>query len=144
MSDERTEVLIETLTDQRDELVTERNELDERIEQMTVAISALKGDRKWSRTRGKTAGIAVRAAAASFTEPVSTQTLLDHDDLVHYSRQTLRSALSELHRTGQMTAVERTPHGYIWAPLGRNGAILNDPPPEDDFTLPRTKRARGR
>jgi hypothetical protein len=123
MSDqqERNEAMIEIMTDQLGDLIAERDELDEQIDRLRVAISALKGDRKWSQTRGKTAGIAVRAAAASFTEPVSTQTLLDHSDLVNYSRQTLRSALAELHRTGQMTAVERTPHGYIWAPLGRNG-----------------------
>lgn len=94
-----------------------RTEAEEQIARYETAIAALKGATvSWGHKRSSTAGRAILAALASFKAPISTQTLLDHPELSHYSRQTLRGALSELNRTGQVHAVERTPHGFIWSP----------------------------
>lgn len=99
-----------------------RDALDREIARFESAISALNGDPRVRRQRRKgaqdapTRRIALLAALASFKAPVSTETLLDHPDLVHYSRNTLRRTLSELRDDGHATAIERTPKGFIWAP----------------------------
>jgi hypothetical protein len=67
--------------------------------------------------RSVTAGRAIVAALATFRAPVRTEDLLDHEALVHYSRHTLRGAVSELRKAGEITGT-RGPKGYIWDPPG--------------------------
>jgi hypothetical protein len=93
-----------------------RERLDIQIARYEVALQALTGDTLPVLRQTSTAGVAIKAALASFTEPVHTSALLDHPDLVHYSRNTLRTALNELRRSGQVRAAARTPKGFIWEP----------------------------
>lgn len=99
------------------ELRAQRKVIDERIARCEAAVSALNGDfHRLGGRRSATAGHAILAALSTFKGPVRTEDLLDQEGLGHYSRSTLRGALSELHRSGRLVPVERTPRGYIWEP----------------------------
>ena len=104
------------------DLVAQREALDEAIARHRLALAALTEDElpRVTRRGPSTAGVAIVAALATFTEPVHSSTLMDHDNLTHYSRHTLRTALSELHRAGRIEGT-RTPKGFVWQPP-RNGA----------------------
>jgi hypothetical protein len=114
---------IETMQRALDVMRERRDVVDREIARFEMALAALNGDPRVRAQRRKgaqdapTRRTAILAALASFKAPVSSETLLDHSDLVHYSRNTLRRTLSELHAAGHVTAVERTPKGFIWAPL---------------------------
>jgi hypothetical protein len=90
----------------------------EKVERYTAALEALTGERQAKGSYRGTTGAAILAAAATFTGPMTTQTLLDHPDLARYSRHTLRSALTQLRRDGRIEPLERTSGGYVWKPLG--------------------------
>ena len=113
---EAIQVLLQDLQRRRQYFADELAVVDREIDRYETALAVLDGDLTVGNQRrgSRTAGIAIVAALNSFSGPVHTSTLLDHDDLVNYSRTSLRSALSELKRTGQLIPVERTPHGYIW------------------------------
>jgi hypothetical protein len=100
------------------EMRAQREVLDEGIARREAALAALHGDYavNGKRRRPSTAGTAILAALTTFKGPVTSTALLDHESLTHYSRHTLRSALSELTRSGRLTPLERGPHGFIWAP----------------------------
>lgn len=111
---------LERLYPRREALVEQAREVEGEIQRYEAALGVLTGELtvRSSRKGARTTGIAILAALNSFSGPVHTSALLNHDDLVNYSRNALRSALGELKRSGQLTPVERTPHGYIW-PGGR-------------------------
>jgi hypothetical protein len=111
------EEIVAELSESLAQLRVERARLDEEIARVEGAIAALDGHVVGRRHGGSTARAAVLATLATFDEPVHTTTLLDHELLTHYSRHTLRAAIGELHKAGQMKSVERTPRGFIWAPL---------------------------
>ena len=119
---DQSEVVAADLRTQLDKLRTQREEIDEQILRYELALDALTGPPP-SR-RSPSSRKAVLAALATFTVPVRTEDLLDHDSLVHYSRHTLRSALADLRRTGDING-ERAPKGFIWDPtsvrLSRDG-----------------------
>ena len=105
------------------DLVAQREALDEAIARHRLALAALTEDElpRVARLRKpSTAGVALVAALATFAEPVSSSTLMDHPDLTHYSRHTLRTALGELRQAGRIEGT-RGPKGFIWQPP-RNGA----------------------
>lgn len=114
---EQLQTQVETKRQQREEHTRAARQLDQDITRIEAAIAALSGEApgRFNNKRSRTAGMAILAAHTSFGgKPVNTSTLLDHEDLVHYSRQTLRGALSELHRGGQLTPRERSAKGFIW------------------------------
>jgi hypothetical protein len=108
----------ELLLDQLAEKEREARAIDDEIARVEAAITTLLDKSRGRRRNGgrsNTAMVAILAAHATFNgTPVHSSTLFDHDDLVHYSRHTLRSALAELHRSGQLTPKSRAPKGYIW------------------------------
>jgi septal ring factor EnvC (AmiA/AmiB activator) len=113
---------VAALTEARQEVADQLDALDETIERHRSAIAALRGEpapRRRSRRPDErpTTKVAIMAALATFSGPVLSATLMDHDDLAHYSRHTLRSALTALQRSGEIRVVERTPKGFIYAPL---------------------------
>ena len=109
---------LDDLRGQRDELNEQVDAVVEQITRYEAAIGALTGDfTKLPNRRSATAGKAIVAALGTFKSPVRTEDLLDHDSLIHYSRHTLRGALSELHRAGKITGT-RAPKGFIWDPPG--------------------------
>jgi hypothetical protein len=109
---------LQALYQKRDQLAELVREVEDDVRRHENALRVLNGEPIQQRG-SKTTGIAIIAALNSFPGPVHTSALLDHDDLVHYSRNALRAALGELKRQGKLTPVERTPHGYIWAPNGK-------------------------
>ena len=96
----------------------ERAQAQDEIERYTAAIAALTGERQDRRSYRGTTGTAIVAALTTFAGPVSSETLLDHSSLAHYSRHTLRGALSQLKKDGRIQVAERTNRGYIWQPPG--------------------------
>lgn len=107
---------VQLLQERLDGMRAERQRLDEQIVRTEVALQALVGDViPGGNKTGSTARAAVRAALATFDAPVLSEQLMDHPNLVHYSRHTLRSALSDMRRTGQLRA-ERLPKGFLWDP----------------------------
>lgn len=112
-----------TMQTELDAMEAERDVLEERIARYRAALQALNGERPGRRAGSPSAGTALLAALATFDVPVKTERLLDHPDLVHYSRHTLRSALSELHHRGRVSGT-RGPKGFIWEPqsVRDNGA----------------------
>ena len=110
------------LTERLADLVFQRDALDEAIARHRAALAALTGPEvpRGGRARPSTAGVALVAALATFAEPVSSSRLMDHPDLTHYSRHTLRTALGELRQAGRIEGT-RGPKGFIWQPP-RNGA----------------------
>jgi hypothetical protein len=113
-SKRETEV-VSRLEDELMELNAQRAELDQKIKQLTTALGVMNGEMPAPRRSSPTARRSLVAALASFDTPVNTSRLLDHDLLVHYSRHTLRSALTDLHRAGEISG-ERAPKGFIWDP----------------------------
>jgi hypothetical protein len=109
---------LQGLYERRDSVRSVLGEVESEIQRREAAMSVLRGEASLPGSRaGARAQTAVMAALRSFDGPVSTQTLLDHPDLVHYSRNTLRSALSAAKQGGRIQVHDRTPHGYIWEPL---------------------------
>lgn len=97
------------------EMTEERDALNEQIKRYQLALAALDGTVTGRPRSGSTARTAILAALGSYTVPVHTSTLLDHESLVHYSRHTLRTALADLHHAGAIDG-ERGPKGFIWNP----------------------------
>lgn len=95
----------------------ERDALDEQIRRHEAAVAALNGrtPTKVRARSGEIARQAILAAWATHKAPVRTEDLLDHESLIHYSRNTLRSALADLHHLGKLSGT-RGPKGYIWDP----------------------------
>ena len=94
--------------------------IDREIVRFETALAALHGEiaPNGRKRQAPTAGPAILAALQNFTGPVHTTTLLNHESLVHYSRNSLRKALEDLRRRGKITAAERGPKGYIWNGTG--------------------------
>lgn len=102
------------------ELIDQRRELDREIKRREGALDALRGAPIAPRRSSPTARASILAALSTFRAPVHTSALLDHDLLVHYSRHTLRGALADLHRAGEIEGI-RAPKGFIWKPASVNG-----------------------
>jgi hypothetical protein len=101
--------------------IEQRDALDQQIRRYQGAIAALNGDVVATRTKsGKVAQKAILAALGTFTVPVRSEDLLDHDSLKHYSRHTLRTALADLNHQGKVTGT-RAPKGFIWDPPRADG-----------------------
>lgn len=117
---EQLDAMIELAEDRRMLLAREIAIIDADVTRWRSARAVLDGQPPPGRVRSKSTRPALLAALASFQAPVTTQTLLDHPDLVHYSRSALRSTLGELRKGGLIRVVERTPHGFIWSPEVRS------------------------
>jgi hypothetical protein len=92
-------------------------EVTEEIARYEAALAIIEGDEPVPSARrgAPTARAAITAALATFDGPVSSEHLMDHPDLTHYSRHTMRTALSDLRRSGTIVG-ERGPKGFIWDP----------------------------
>jgi hypothetical protein len=107
-------LIADQLDAQLAEAVQAKADAEVRIARLSAALAALNGVTVGG-GRSRTAGKAILAAHATFEgQPVTTERLLDHADLAHYSRHTLRGALSELHRTAKLMPKERLPKGFVW------------------------------
>jgi hypothetical protein len=106
------EIALAELHQQRVQARQALGEIEGEIKRHQAALRALTGDS--GAGRHIRSGTAVLAALATYDEPVTSGTLAQHPDLVHYSEPTLRSALSALHRSGKIVSVERTPKGHLW------------------------------
>ena len=102
------------------QLIQQRTELNAQIARYEGALASLDGRVPAQRRTSPSVRGSVLAALGTFKSPVHTSRLLDHELLVHYSRHTLRSALADLHRAGEIEG-ERAPKGFIWNPKSVNG-----------------------
>ena len=107
--------LVGQLTHELADLVAQRKAIDERIVRLRAALSALTDDTLPTVRPPSTAGVAILAALATFSDPVHSSTLMDHPSLMHYSRHTLRAALTQLRASGSIEGT-RGPKGFIWQP----------------------------